>query len=303
MSANLVLQRIVNIAQQSGKHIPSIAARWVSSLLILILAWTLGRMAWIWVPHELTIPQSSSSVTANDATSEQSYQLSSILRLNLFGRYDGDSAPAETLANAPKTTLNLKLVGLVSSSIASQGLAVIANGAVQQLYGIDETIDGTRVVLRRVLKDRVILSNSGRDETLMLDGLDYNQDTQAAIPGRKKTEKTTGSKTPPAQTGKADLSSIKAEILKNPQTLLKYITLSQERDGAGLIGYRLGPGSDNRLFNQAGLKAGDIAIGINNIDLTNPAEMNRIWQSLSDASEISLTVRRDGQLHKVYIGL
>nr|WP_232312903.1 type II secretion system protein GspC [Enterovibrio coralii] len=158
-------------------------------------------------------------------------------------------------------------------------------------------MEGTRVTLRQVLNDRVILRNNGRDEALMLAGVDYNK----ATPQRQTRPAAPAA---PASNGSGpDLSSVKAEIINNPQALLKYITLSREQNESGLIGYRLGPGSDNRLFKEAGLQTGDIAVGINGADLTNPAEMNRIWQSLSDASEISLTVQRDGQLHEIYISL
>lgn len=298
MSANFGIKRLPGWAQlRLGKAFPATLAKWVTRLLILVLAWTLGRLVWFWVPDTATDMSVDSQVTIAQTNKQApAYRLDQLINRHFFGRYSA-SAPVEKkpepVVDAPRTRLNLTLVGLVASSEPNRGLAVIDNRGTQKTYGIGEAIEGTRVILRQVLNDRVILRNNGRDEALMLAGVDYNASPAPARPVRPA----------PQNTGQADLSNVKAEIMNNPQSLLKYITLSQERNDEGLVGYRLGPGSDSRLFEQSGLQSGDVAVGINGADLSNPAEMNRIWQSLSDSSEINLTVLRDGQLHEIYISL
>ncbi|OEE74667.1 type II secretion system protein GspC [Enterovibrio norvegicus FF-162] len=303
MSANFGIQRLMDWAQpQLGKEFPAKAAKWTTRLLLLALAWTLGRLVWFWVTPPLVDVSSTAAVIAQSGQQSPAYQLDQLANRHFFGRFSEKRAPVERkpepVVDAPRTRLNLTLVGLVASSEPERGLAVIANRGAQKTYGVGEAIEGTRVILRQVLNDRVILRNNGNDEALMLAGIDYSTTGQKPV-----------GKTPPAASrtpvnkGAPDLTNIKAEIMNNPQSLLKYITLSQEQGEGGLIGYRLGPGSDSRLFKEAGLQSGDVAVGINGADLTDPAEMNRIWQSLSDASEISLTVQRDGQLHEIYIGL
>lgn len=301
MSAIFGIKRLPDWAQpQLGKTFPASLAKWTTRVLVLILAWTLGRLVWFWVPSPPPSPTSATAVATTAGQQQPAYQLDQLVNRHFFGRYNAAPAPVveapAPVVEAPRTKLNLTLVGLVASSEPDRGLAVIANRGSQKTYGIGEAIEGTRVILRQVMSDRVILRNSGRDETLMLAGVDYNDRERAPQPApvREPVEQ---------DSGEGDLSSVKAEIMNNPQALLKYITLSQERNDEGLVGYRIGPGSDNRLFQEAGLQEGDIAVSINGADLANPAEMNRIWQSLSDASEISLTVQRDGQLHDIYIGL
>ncbi|MGF1769412.1 type II secretion system protein GspC [Enterovibrio makurazakiensis] len=305
MFANLGIQRLSNWVQpQLGKEFPAKAAKWTTRLLIIVLAWTLGRLVWSWVMPPTVDALSTAAVITQSGQQAPAYQLNDLASRHFFGRFSEKAAPVkkkpEPVVDAPRTRLNLTLVGLVASSEPERGLAVIANRGAQKTYGVGEAIEGTRVILRQVLNDRVILRNNGNDEALMLAGVDYSKTTQ-----QPKRNSPTASR--PAvnsrDTGRADLTKVKAEILSNPQSLLKYITLSQEQGEDGLIGYRLGPGSDSRLFKEAGLQPGDVAVGINGADLTNPAEMNRIWQSLSDASEISLTVQRGGELHEIYIGL
>ncbi|MDD1783579.1 type II secretion system protein GspC [Enterovibrio sp. ZSDZ35] len=302
MSSNFGISRLAHFAQpQLGKEFHTRLAKWVACLLILFLAWTLGRLVWVWFEPTIDQVGTQPQAVVTASSTAPAYHVDQLARHQFFGEFNAKVAPVEPkpqpVVEAPKTKLNLTLVGLVASSEPERGLAVIANRGSQKTYGIGEPIEGTRVTLRQVLNDRVILRNNGRDEALMLAGVDYNQPNQQ----NKRPVK----QAPAQQRASAgsDLSSVKAEIMNNPQALLKYITLSREQNESGLIGYRLGPGSDSRLFKDAGLQTGDIAVGINGADLTNPAEMNRIWQSLSDASEISLTVQRDGQLHEIYISL
>ncbi|WP_223823700.1 hypothetical protein [Candidatus Enterovibrio escicola] len=96
---------------------------------------------------------------------------------------------------------------------------------------------------------------------------------------------------------------MKAEILNNPQVLLKYFTLSQTLGEKGLIGYRIGPGNYSRLFDESSLQAGDVAVRFNGTDLTTASGMNLILQRLSATSAINLTVQRGNQFHDIYISL
>lgn len=304
MSANFELNRIVDWLQpRLTKAFSNTVAKWMSRLLILFLAWTLGQQVWLFsgAPSVSVLGASMGKSGKADVNSQAPiYELDQLISLNLFGLYNATIPIVDSLVDAPRTNLNLTLVGLVANSSPSRGLAVIANSGSQSIYGVGETITGTGVVLRQVMADRVILRNSGRDEALMLEGLDYTKRAQPLAEAKQTKAK---SSSQDESQSSVDLSSVKAEILENPQTLLKFITLSQERGDEGIVGYRLGPGQDARLFNESGLQAGDVAVSINGVDLTDPSQMNKIWQNLTDASEIILTVRRDDQLHKIYISL
>ena len=99
--------------------------------------------------------------------------------------------------DAPQTRLNLTLVGLVASSNPQTALAVITHRGKQNTYGLNEAIEGTRATLQAVYPDRVIIRNSGRDETLMLDGVDFNKASQS-------TRKTPPARTSTSRAGRAN---------------------------------------------------------------------------------------------------
>lgn len=282
------------------KRLVSVTAltRWATWLLVVVLAWILGRLIWsIAQPAPAPSPWQAKTVSVT-ASNRSGFQVSDVLDMNLFGRYQ-KSAPVikkePVKQDAPETKLNLTLVGVVASSNPQTSLAVITHRGKQNTYGLNEAIEGTRATLQAVYADRVIIRNSGRDETLMLDGVKFSKSSSSPAPAR------------PAPRSEAaevsDLGRIKQEILEKPQTLFSYIRLSQVKRDGELVGYRVNPGKERALFDAVGLKANDLAVSLNGNDLTDPTVMAKLWTELSQATDFTLTVEREGQLHDIYIEL
>ncbi|WP_279151389.1 type II secretion system protein GspC [Photobacterium iliopiscarium] len=271
--------------------------RLLTYLLVVILAWLLGRLVWsIIEPSPVVARWQPLAVTVN--TSQQQLPVNELLSLNLFGRYRENSAPILTKPvkqDVPQTQLRLTLVGVVANSTPSKALAVVTNNGKQNTYGINEVIDNTRATLIAVYNDRVIIRNNGRDETLMLEGLKFTKPSVTAAESQRNTVQ--------ANSNTAELAKIKQEILSEPQTLFSYIRLSQVKKDGQIEGYRVNPGKNRILFDQVGLKANDLAVSINGNSLTEPAIMAKLWGELSSATDFTLTVDRDGQLHNIHIEL
>lgn len=268
-------------------------------VLMVLSAWIAGKMLWLFQSEQDAI--TTWTPAAPSSTFQKSpLDTSSLLNSQLFGEVKTTAPITQPVVkDAPKTRLNLTLVGAVASSDPQKGLAVIANKGQQSTYGIGELIDGTRVKLKAVLIDRVIIDNSGRDETLMLEGVEYkkvstNQSSNTA------SSKGRASDSDLAKTS-AGLDRIRAEITDDPQKIFQYVRLSQVKRDDSIVGYRVSPGKQAELFNSVGLKSGDIATQLNGQDLTNPATMGEIFKTISDATELNLTVERDGQQHDIYI--
>ncbi|MPW37487.1 type II secretion system protein GspC [Vibrio halioticoli] len=275
-------------------------------ILLVSTAWLCGHLLWHLmgsesdVEHWRPVAGSGSGVASSP---HQGMDISSLVNANLFGVESKESTPKVTqqVVDAPKTRLNLVLVGVVASSIQKNSLAVIANKGSQDTYGVGETIDGTRAKLSNVLSDRVIIENQGRNETLMLEGIEYKRVANNAGAVKKQPQSNVQGNNPKVDT--ASLDKIKAEISENPQQLLKYIRLSQVNRDGKLVGYRVRPGRERTLFDSIGLQDGDIAVELNGADLKNPASMGAIWKSLGDLSELNLTVERNGQRYDIYLQL
>lgn len=290
-------QSLLNLLKQHQQR--------MSMLLVIVLlsasAWLLGKMVWMLLEPETEItPWRAGQVSTSGDSNLSSIDLSDVHNAHWFGRYQADAAPVvrqqPVVTDAPKTKLNLTLVGVVASSNGNKSLAVIANRGQQATYGLDEVIEGTRAKLKAVLVDRVIIENAGRDETLMLDGIDYAKRSQSPAANPVQSRQAAA---PEPDSGR--LEQIQQEISQDPQQLFQYVRMSQVKRDGDVVGYRLSPGKDRELFESIGLQNGDIATQLNGQDLTDPAAMGQIFQDIGNLSELSLTVERDGQPYDVYI--
>ena len=139
--------------------------------------------------------------------------------------------------------------------------------------------------LLQIFADRVIIARNGRDETLMLDGEEYGK----PLPAKgNATDK---------------LGEVRGELMSNPGKLTDYLNISPVRVDGRMAGYRLNPGRDPELFNQLGLVANDLAVSINGLDLRDNAQAMQAMQQVASATEMTVTVERQGQLYDVYVGL
>jgi general secretion pathway protein C len=64
------------------------------------------------------------------------------------------------------------------------------------------------------------------------------------------------------------------------------------RQNGDLLGYRISPGKDRAQFSQLGFKSGDLVTGVNGIDLNDPANTMRLYQTMRTASEAVFDLQR-----------
>lgn len=270
----------------------------LSSMATVVLlgmsAWISGALIWKPMESQSVTPWQPTSV-AGSFSKDSGLNIAELQNSNLFGRYQAQ-APVEkkpVVTEAPKSRLNVILVGVVTSTEANKNLAVVASRGQQATYGIGETLEGTRATVVQVLYDRIIVDNSGRNETVMLEGLKYTKNLQQQ---------------PKTKSIKADVSAdkldeIRSVIRKDAKQIFQYVRMSQIKRDGEVIGYRLTPGKEKELFESVGLQSGDIATQINGQDLSNPATMGEIFKNMSQLTELNLTVERDGQPYEIYIEL
>ncbi|NOI15064.1 type II secretion system protein GspC [Vibrio hepatarius] len=268
----------------------------VAVVLLVLSAWILGQLVWQPFMTESINPWQPTVSAKNSSQSSSSFDLAEVQNGHLFGQYQEQRVVVEKpkVEDAPKSRLNVVLVGVVTSTNANKSLAVIANRGQQATYGIGEVIEGTRAKLYQVQTDRVIIDNAGRNETVMLEGLKYTQ--PQALPESKPLARE-------VQVSTDKLDQIRDEIRQDSKQVFQYVRMSQVKNDGEVAGYRLTPGKDPILFESVGLQPGDIATQINGLDLKDSATMGVIFQSLSEMTELTLTVERDGQPYEIYIEL
>ena len=74
-------------------------------------------------------------------------------------------------------------------------------------------------------------------------------------------------------------------------------------EGGQLKGYRLKPGRDRKLFSSVGLQPGDIVTNVNGIPLNDMSQMGAVFEQLSSANRLDVTVERGGQQTQLSVSL
>jgi general secretion pathway protein C len=246
----------------------------------------------------------SSSQSVSLENSNSRLNLADIKRLNLFGDFNAGPIEQKEVTDAPVTRLNLTLTGVVASSVKDQGAAIIENRNQQQTYGIGEKIEGTSVSLKEVYADRVIIKNGSSNETLMLDGVDYNKNTN-------QLSQLPLANLQPIDQGPEELRQTLSneailagrELQDQPASFIDYIAVSPHRPDGELLGYRVSPGKKPTLFKAAGLKSGDVITDINGLDLTDMQEALEAMNMLKELQSLQMSVQREDELITIYLDL
>lgn len=284
------------------------ATFWIGLFFSLFLA---AQITWKLVPVEQTSAQWQVNPVSVSGSSGTNVDVSGLQQLSLFGRVDANGAKpkaepvVENITDAPKTSLSILLTGVVASTAEQKGLAVIESSGGQETYSLGDKIKGTSASLKEVYADRIIITNSGRYETLMLDGLQYTSKSDANQQLQEAKSDRTIDRVD--QRGNSDisreLSDSRDELLADPSKITDYLAISPVNNNGEIAGYRLNPGKDAELFRQAGFQANDLAKSINGYDLTEMSQALEMMAQLPELTEVSVMVEREGQLVEIMFSL
>jgi general secretion pathway protein C len=249
--------------------------------------------------------QNAALVRSNSTPGSQlKLNLAAVKNLNLFGDFNGKPISEKVVTTAPVTRLSLILTGVVASSLKDQGAAIIANRNIQQTYGVGEKIDGTNATLQMVYADRVIIKNGLTNETLMLDGEDFNKQFKGATAPPASSPSPNNNKTTSQRRTLSESALVASKKLRQqPTNFIDFISISPHRPNGQLLGYRVRPGKDPSLFKEAGLIAGDVITEINGLDLTSPQQALEAMNMLKNIESLQMTVQRRDDLMTINLDL
>lgn len=236
-----------------------------------------------------TVPKFNST-----SSSANSFDISRIEALHLFGQ--SEKQGPRNSRNAPKTTLNVRLIGVSASSNPERSAAIIQQGSQQRTYIIDESIGSSRVTVEEIYADRVILDNNGRLETLVME--DVGEDRPALSLTVEETVADERSPEGSAENDKSRTEFVETElrnIADDPSSIMEYVSISPAMEGGSLVGYRLKAAKNPELFQQAGFQNGDLAVAINGYDLTDMEQAMLASEELANQKQVSIEIERDGE--------
>lgn len=264
---------------------------WVSAGLVLVLAWQLVQLLWTALGSGSAAALSPGAPAGPAAPAGPPIDIPAIVNAHLFGIAPVPGASELDPSAAPATQMSLVLVGTIAQTDPAKGLAIIGETpANAKVYAVGKTVTGgTR--LHSVYTDRVILDRGGKLEALMLpkrfQGGGAPPRVAAATPMRG-AEPMLG-------------DQIRQLATQNPAAVTEIIRPQPVFADGRQRGYRVYPGRNRQQFSKLGLMPGDLVTAINGTPLDDPARGMEILQSINSASEVTVTVERNGQSSQVSI--
>jgi general secretion pathway protein C len=263
---------------------------WVALLLVIAIGWQLANIIWMLIPgpaagDAVVVP--AGQVVA-DRSRPAAADAQAIAAAHLFGEAGADDVPAVlpdvAEENLEDTRLsNLELKGTIASPETTMSAAIISDGSNEEkVYLIGDPI-ASGAKLHAVYTDRVVLNENGRLTNLRLPE-EYRETSTAPV--RRATTR---------RTAAAQTESIQSVVSQNVARLADVIRPTPYFVNGQQQGYRVYPGRDRRQFAALGLRPGDLIKDIDGQSLTDPTQAMEIFQSLGTASQVSVTVERNGQ--------
>ena len=267
------------------------AIRILNLLLVIWIAWLLATMTWSLLakpePTGAALPE---AVTSPPQVNQQQALVRQLPNWHLFGEVAPEAAPVKTVVpvDAPDTRLKLSLHGTFSSDDAELARAIIADERRnEEMYAVGDILPGN-AELSEIQADKVILLRGGRYEILRLP-----RDTITGAAGGAVISAADASR---VETTSERLRTLRQSLRQNPKSLFGLVRTIPKKDDQGkMVGYILQPGREPELFEQMGLKPGDVVTRINDVNLNNLASGMQALRSVQSGDTVSMTVLRGDQ--------
>lgn len=268
--------------------------KWLLTMaLIAALAHSMMRLFWLLMPAPTLAPIEPSPSLAFDSAPDlpPTVDVNALKNLALFDDPPKITPPpvkaAPTVSEeAKETVLKVELNGVFVSSNSAQAHAIIAQGNKQSLYRVgDNLTDLGGVKLVKVMSDRVIIDNNGKEEAILL----YPKGEQISAPDTVHYEDTLKRAPNASSADKTLVRSLKSRRLTD------VVKVSMARDNGAVIGFRVRPGRNRQAFEQLGLQTNDIVTAVNGVELIDSKVAMEVYRSMRSATQASIQINRGDQ--------
>ena len=265
----------------------------VEIVLVVTIAAAAAEIAWRLFPASGTGMPSAAEATAGAVKQQRGPDLAGH---PLFGKLEeGDSGESD-ITEAPETTLQLTLRGVIATGDPASARAIIAGRGGEKGYSPGDNLPGG-AVLERVLDDRVLLRRNGRFEELRMPRSDL------ARPAEEGGEQLVSTGDIEPDLSRSEVRDFRDRLRNDPGSLAGIFRASPVRENGEVRGYRVRPGREGELFRRFGFEAGDILTEVNGTPLDSPRRGMELMNKLGQADTLSVVVERDGQRRRIEMRL
>jgi general secretion pathway protein C len=250
----------------------------VTAVLAFYVSWQAGSLVWKLWPINDESPQARALIPLSPKNTEPE-SLQNLLRYPLIQSASIPTTQGSASIDAPKTSLKLKLVGLMYSTDKNQARAIIENpkdGA--RSYATHERV-ADNAEIYSIEPDRVILFHAGKQEALMLD------------PEHKTSS------------FQSDIGNQPIDAPKNSAELMRDFSASPVMENGKLLGFRLKALRNPGIMKEWGINPNDVITAVNGIPLNAPGRVMVLYDKLKKQREFEITLNNGGNSRTITVDL
>ena len=219
-----------------------------------------------------------------------------VVERNLFGGSQGHAtAPQEEISlediPAAGESLGLKLVGTVAGDDAATSFAIIDNKKTRKQELYHEGDKAGDVLIKRILRNRVIIDAGRGDEVLTLELAESGKKIDfppAPQPPVDIEPAATGRSRPSFQLDRKEVQS----SLANVDELIQRAGISPYLLGEQPAGFTIANIDPGSVLAKMGLRSGDSIMGVDGEAITGPEQAAEFFKKLKAGGDIAIKVRK-----------
>ncbi len=282
------------------------------AFLLLLIAAQLAKLTWTMLDGPQTLPgvDVSEAASVRNSTDHRSVEWNA---LALFGKVEVakqqpvvKKAPLSKPKNpAALQRLDVTLIGvMLSSNPQNSYISIRDKGETRVLKSGAEIVDGVAV---KTIRQRAFVASDGSAERVFYlipaDQLKASDREAGMLQEKPKTRRASFADRSDAaaisyqvdEETKLKLAEYREQLQENPLSLIDLVRVSPVQRNGELYGYRLLHGKDRKLLKSVGLRAGDIMLNVNDLPITDPAQLSEVIASLASGSMVNLRIERGGK--------
>jgi general secretion pathway protein C len=267
----------------------------ITAALGFYVLWQAGSLVWKFWLLDKQSPQTDALVAAAPKSAE-SESLQNILRYPLIRSASNPLTEDSAGGDHPRTSLALKLVGLMYSTDPKQARAIIESeedGA--RSFSTHERV-ADKVEVYSIEADRVILLHAGRREALLLDP---EEETPGA-PTDSAVQPTSG---PGDNQASTETSAGSAEAQNKLDDVMRDFKATPVMEDGELLGFRLNAVGNPKIMDEWGLDPEDVITAVNGMPLNSQGRIMILYDKLKKQREFDLTLNRGGNSRTITVDL
>jgi general secretion pathway protein C len=277
-------------------------------MVLVWLCYELADLSWRLIDPAYSVEAMPVAYSPATSSKQQLYHLQDVAQYHLFGKVSeksGDEVVViPAVVNAPVTRLNLKLRGLFAAENGAYALISEGSGE-EQVYKVGMNISPTTKI-ESIYTDSVVLNRGGNLEVLYLEDEAQSASNALSVRGDRSPDVARRAYNPATRSSAGTGSAAKfgqqrARFLKNPQEAMRFARIQPVMQQGKLTGYRINPGGEPQLFDELGFKPGDLVKEVNGVAVDDPAKIGDLMKLLTSASQLNVTIERNGSMEKLLI--